>query len=155
MASFFEPAVLAAFVIAAQLALLPALVGARFLLTFDLPSFARLAEESDAWLNLFARRLLFVTLRLQEPAPDALAAVADKTKVLSKVAYRLGKYGMDLIRGFFLSGPGPVAGVIFCCRNMRALAASGSVKNGSGADRSSHHRMKGEWNSSMFVASDA
>ena len=43
VAAHFEPRELAAFAVAAQLALLPVLAGARFLLVFDLPRFAALA----------------------------------------------------------------------------------------------------------------
>lgn len=73
-------------------------------------------------LGLLILILVFVTLRLNEPPPEALAAVAGRTKVLSKLAYRLGKYGMDLLRGFFLSGRGPVAGVVFALMPFGALA---------------------------------
>ena len=56
----FEPRVLAAFAIAAQLTLLPVLAGARFLLTFDLPRCARLAEKTNEWQTYFRKRLFQV-----------------------------------------------------------------------------------------------
>jgi O-antigen/teichoic acid export membrane protein len=60
VAANFEPRVLAAFAIAAQLTLLPALAGARFLLTFDLPRCARLAARTNAWQRYFRARLIQV-----------------------------------------------------------------------------------------------
>jgi O-antigen/teichoic acid export membrane protein len=56
VAVYFEPEVLAAFALGAQLTLLPALAGAKFLLTFDLPRFARLTPQADAWQSLFRSR---------------------------------------------------------------------------------------------------
>ena len=56
VAVYFEPGVLAAFALGAQLTLLPALAGAKFLLTFDLPRFARLTTQADAWQSLFRSR---------------------------------------------------------------------------------------------------
>ena len=61
VAANFEPRVLAAFAIASQLTLLPVLAGARFLLTFDLPRFAQLAEKTNGWQRYFRTRLLQVT----------------------------------------------------------------------------------------------
>ena len=61
VAANFEPRVLAAFAIAAQLTLLPALAGARFLLTYDLPRCARLATKVSEWKTYFRVRLIQVT----------------------------------------------------------------------------------------------
>ena len=60
VAANFEPRVLAAFAIAAQLTLLPALAGARFLLTFDLPRCAQLATKTNEWQRYFRVRLVQV-----------------------------------------------------------------------------------------------
>lgn len=60
VAAHFEPRVLAAFAIAAQLTLLPTLAGARFLLGFDLPRFSELAEQTDTWQSSFRNRLIQV-----------------------------------------------------------------------------------------------
>ena len=57
IAIYFEPEVLAAFALAAQLTLLPALAGAKYLLTFDLPRFSRLTLRPNAWQPLFRSRL--------------------------------------------------------------------------------------------------
>jgi O-antigen/teichoic acid export membrane protein len=57
IAIYFEPEVLAAFALAAQLTLLPALAGAKYLLTFDLPRFSRLTLRPNAWQSLFRSRL--------------------------------------------------------------------------------------------------
>jgi O-antigen/teichoic acid export membrane protein len=61
VAAHFEPRALAAFAIAAQLTLLPALAGARFLLTFDLPRCARLVAGTREWQGYFRVRLMQVT----------------------------------------------------------------------------------------------
>ena len=79
VAAHFEPRVLAAYAIAAQLTLLPALAGARFLLTFDLPRCAQLATKTNEWQRYFRARLLQVT---------GLSAV---------FAIILGLYGNELV----------------------------------------------------------
>ncbi|GJM43406.1 MAG: hypothetical protein DHS20C21_02480 [Gemmatimonadota bacterium] len=73
-------------------------------------------------LGLLILILLAVTLRLNEPPPEALSDTGARIGVLSKLGFRLGKYAMDLIRGFFLSGRGPVAGVVFALMPFGALA---------------------------------
>ena len=59
---FFPPAELARFALAAQLALLPALIGARFLLAYELPRFARLARETAGFGEHHAALLYRVSL---------------------------------------------------------------------------------------------
>ena len=60
VAAYFEPRALAAFAIAAQLTLLPALAGARFLLAFDLPRFSAAVRSGGEWESVFRTRLLQV-----------------------------------------------------------------------------------------------
>ncbi len=66
--------------------------------------------------------LLLVTLRLHEPRMEAAKAIERAGGVLAAIAYRVGKYLMDLMRGFFLSGSAPVAGVIFGLMPFGAVA---------------------------------
>jgi O-antigen/teichoic acid export membrane protein len=61
VALHFTPEDLAKFAIAAQLTLLPTLAGARYLLAFDLPHFARLSEKSCELKRHFLNRMFFVT----------------------------------------------------------------------------------------------
>lgn len=63
-----------------------------------------------------------VTLRLNEPRLAAAEAVERAGGVLAAIAYRVGKYLMDLMRGFFLSGSGPVVGAAFGLMPFGALA---------------------------------
>ena len=79
VAAYFEPRMLAAFAIAAQLTLLPVLAGARFLLTFDLPRWAQLAAKSSAWQRQFRFRLIQVC------------------GVAAALAVTLGTYGNKLV----------------------------------------------------------
>lgn len=72
-------------------------------------------------LGLLALILVVVTLRLHEPPALAREAARGAT-AMAQVGYRLGKYGMDLVRGFLLSGPGPAAGVVFAMLPFGALA---------------------------------
>jgi O-antigen/teichoic acid export membrane protein len=58
VAVYFEPEVLAAFALGAQLTLFPALAGAKYLLMFDLPRFSRLTPRANAWQSLFRTRFL-------------------------------------------------------------------------------------------------
>jgi O-antigen/teichoic acid export membrane protein len=58
----FPPEELARFALAAQLTLLPALMGARYLLTLDLPGFARANEQSEALRSRFTARLMQVAV---------------------------------------------------------------------------------------------
>ena len=53
----FSAAELARFALAAQLALLPALIGARYVLALELPRFARLARQSAGFETYLAARL--------------------------------------------------------------------------------------------------
>jgi O-antigen/teichoic acid export membrane protein len=85
VAASFEPRVLAAFAIAAQLTLLPALAGARFLLTFDLPRCAQLATRTGEWQRYVRARLMQVTC------------------VSAAMAVTLGLYGNGLV-GFLYGG---------------------------------------------------
>lgn len=62
VATNFAPEDLAKFAISAQLTLLPALVGARFLLTLDLPRFSKLDARPSALLAQHALRLKQVAL---------------------------------------------------------------------------------------------
>ena len=59
---FFPAAELARFALAAQLALLPALIGARFLLASELPRFARLAGQTEGFGEYHAALLYRVSL---------------------------------------------------------------------------------------------
>ena len=58
----FTPQDLARFAIAAQLTLLPALMGARFLLTLDLPRFSRLKRHPAERRAQFSERFRHVTI---------------------------------------------------------------------------------------------
>ena len=61
VAVHFTPEELAKFAIAAQISLFPTLAGARFLLAFDLPRFARLVDEPSELRVQFKNRLIFVS----------------------------------------------------------------------------------------------
>lgn len=73
-------------------------------------------------LGLLVLVLVAVTLRLHEPPLEAVEGLARGGSALRSVLYRLGKYGMDLLRGLFLSGRGPAAGVVFALMPFGALA---------------------------------
>ena len=62
VATNFAPEDLATFAISAQLTLLPALVGARFLLTLDLPQFSKLNTRPSVLQSRHAKRLRQVAL---------------------------------------------------------------------------------------------
>jgi O-antigen/teichoic acid export membrane protein len=66
VALHFSPVELARFALAAQLTLLPALIGARYLLASELPRLARLAQQDKGfgshWLALLQRAALFSIL---------------------------------------------------------------------------------------------
>lgn len=71
--------------------------------------------------------LVFVSLRIREPrvtaaAAGAAAAVHGVAGVARAVAHRLAKYLLDLVRGFFLSGRGPIAGVAYALMPAGTLA---------------------------------
>lgn len=100
VAAYFEPAELAAFAIAAQLALLPALMGARFILSYFLPRFADLMRSGPAQAA-YGR-----TLRLAGFAGFILAAV-------------LGALGEPLIELLYGAEYAPAAGICW----LLALAA--------------------------------
>jgi O-antigen/teichoic acid export membrane protein len=61
VAVHFDLGLLAAFAIAAQLTLLPAIAGARFLLTLDLPRFSRDVVCGESWPADFRKRFLQVS----------------------------------------------------------------------------------------------
>lgn len=61
VAVHFELGLLAGFAIAAQLTLLPAIAGARFLLTLDLPRFSREIICGESWSADFRKRFLQVS----------------------------------------------------------------------------------------------
>jgi O-antigen/teichoic acid export membrane protein len=61
VAVHFDLGLLAAFAIAAQLTLLPAIAGARFLLTLDLPRFSRDIVCGESWPADFRKRFLQVS----------------------------------------------------------------------------------------------
>jgi len=57
----FSAAELARFALAAQLVLLPALIGARYVLALELPRFASLARQADGFRDYLAARLRWIT----------------------------------------------------------------------------------------------
>ena len=73
--------------------------------------------------------LVLVSMRIREP-PLAAAALARQTgeaargaaTLFATVVRRLAKYLLDLVRGFFLAGSGPVVGVIYGLMPAGALA---------------------------------
>lgn len=73
--------------------------------------------------------LVFVSLRIREPRLAAAAAVngavgaaGGAAGVAVAVVRRLAKYLLDLVRGFFLSGVGPIAGVAYALMPAGTLA---------------------------------
>jgi len=70
--------------------------------------------------------LVTVSLRIVEPPLEAVDRARDAARsglgVLGAVGRRLAKYLLDLVRGFFLSGPGPALGVVFGLMPFGALA---------------------------------
>ena len=61
VAVHFEPETLAGFALAAQLTLLPALAGTRFIMGFDLPKYAEAVNSGSTWQALLRKRLFQVT----------------------------------------------------------------------------------------------
>jgi O-antigen/teichoic acid export membrane protein len=61
VAVHFSAAELARFALAAQLVLLPALIGARYVLALELPRFASLARQADGFDGYLAARLRWIT----------------------------------------------------------------------------------------------
>lgn len=90
VAIYFEPGVLAAFAIAAQLTVLPALVGARFLLALDLPRFSRISERSGEWQFAYRLRLIQVT--------GVAAGLVISLGLFGESVVRL-LYGQDFVTG--------------------------------------------------------
>ncbi len=66
--------------------------------------------------------LVFVTLRLQEPPSETVNKTASHESVLNEILKTLKQFFKELYQGFFQSGPGPVAGVIFSLLPFGALA---------------------------------
>ena len=75
--------------------------------------------------------LFLVSMRIQEPklvaaAETILVGATSATRgavaVVRNVVRRIAKYLLDLVRGFFLSGPGPVAGVVYALMPPGAVA---------------------------------
>ena len=66
--------------------------------------------------------LFFVTLRIQEPASDVVAKAASDKRVLHEIIITLKQFFKELYQGFFKSGVGPIAGVIFSLLPFGALA---------------------------------
>jgi MFS family permease len=67
--------------------------------------------------------LVAVSMRLAEPPLEAAVVRAgEATGMLGLVARRVGKYVLDIVRGFFLSGPGPALGVVFGLMPFGAVA---------------------------------
>ena len=73
-------------------------------------------------LTALALILVLVTLRLREPPEPEPAAVAEGPSVFQQVMDRLKQFFIDLYRGFFRSGVGPLAGVVFSLLPFGALA---------------------------------
>lgn len=71
--------------------------------------------------------LIFVSVRIQEPKLAAVAGTAlegakSAGNVVRNVVRRIAKYLLDLVRGFFLSGRGPVVGVAYALLPPGAIA---------------------------------
>ncbi len=66
--------------------------------------------------------LVFVTLRLQEPAEVGTERLGVQEDVLSGIIKTLKQFFRELYQGFFKSGIGPYAGVIFSLLPFGALA---------------------------------
>lgn len=82
--------------------------------------------------GLLALLLVGVSLRLSEPQ-RALEAAADATRgglaVLAAIGARLKTYAIELYRGFFRSGRGPLLGVLFAAVPNGALALGLALGN--------------------------
>jgi PAT family beta-lactamase induction signal transducer AmpG len=66
--------------------------------------------------------LVFVTLRLQEPAEVAVDNPNSHASTARQIILSLKQFFSDLFQGFFKSGVGPIAGVIFSLFPFGALA---------------------------------
>ena len=66
--------------------------------------------------------LVFVTLRIHEPASEVVEKEASDRSVLQEIIMTLKQFFTDLFQGFFKSGIGPAAGVIFSLLPFGALA---------------------------------
>ena len=66
--------------------------------------------------------LFFVTLRIQEPASEVVEKATSDRSVLQEIVMTLKQFFKDLFQGFFKSGIGPAAGVIFSLLPFGALA---------------------------------
>ncbi|MBC8193105.1 MAG: MFS transporter [Candidatus Marinimicrobia bacterium] len=66
--------------------------------------------------------LFFVTLRLQEPASEVIDKAVSHESVAQEIINTLKQFFKELFQGFFKSGTGPIAGVIFSLLPFGALA---------------------------------
>ena len=66
--------------------------------------------------------LIMVTLRLQEPADEEMVDTQDHESVLTKILDQLKTFFRELFQGFFKSGVGPLAGVLFSMMPFGAMA---------------------------------
>lgn len=66
--------------------------------------------------------LILVTLRLKEPPEPASAAREPEESILQQIIDSLKKFFVELYQGFFKSGIGPLAGVVFSFLPFGALA---------------------------------
>lgn len=66
--------------------------------------------------------LIFVTLRLQEPDGEIVASKPAGSNVIRDILVTLKQFFIELYEGFFKSGIGPIAGVVFSLLPFGALA---------------------------------
>jgi len=66
--------------------------------------------------------LIMVTLRIQEPDDEVLVDNSDHDSVVSKILDQLSTFFRELYEGFFKSGVGPLAGVVFSMLPFGAMA---------------------------------
>ena len=65
--------------------------------------------------------LVFVTMRLQEPTEPDTVNIHSQERVLTQIYLHLSQFFKELYQGFFRSGIGPIAGVVFSLLPFGAL----------------------------------
>jgi len=66
--------------------------------------------------------LVFVTLRLKEPAEPVVEVIQNGRTVLQEILIQMKQFLKELYHGFFKSGTGPLVGVVFSLLPFGALA---------------------------------